>query len=98
MPLKLNGATAPWLAAIFSVLAFAFWLGALSITVSAQGENIKEHENTPAHSEAALATNTLQADVSHIKEEVAANKEALDDMKEQMAEDKDEILEAIRSQ
>ena len=98
MPIKLNGATAPWLAAILAVLTFTFWLGGLSIKVLAQGDDIREHEDIPAHAEAALATNTLQRDVSHIKEEVAENKKKLEDIEEQMEEDKNEILQAIRTQ
>jgi cell division protein FtsB len=91
----INGTKLP-LPVLLGILTFTFWLGGLSINVVAQNEDIKEHIKTPAHAEAALATNTVQADVKHNKEEIAEIKQKLDDIEEQMAEDKDEILDAIR--
>ena len=84
------------IAALLGILTFTFWLGGLSLAVTGMAEDQKAHEEEPAHAEAALATNTVQADVRHNKEEIAEIKEKLDDIEEQMAEDKDEILKAIR--
>ena len=95
--MTINGTKLPW-PAIVSVLVFTFWLGGLSLTVASNGEDQDEHEKLSAHAEAALATNTVQADVRHNKEEIGEIKKQLDKMEEQMIEDKDEILEAIRDQ
>jgi len=98
----INGTKLP-LPVLLGILTFTFWLGGLSITVVAQGDGLKAHASTPAHAEAALATNTIQSDVRHNKEEIAEVKKdvadantKLDDLKEQVAQDKAEILEAIR--
>ena len=100
----INGTKLPW-AAVVSVLIFTFWLGGLSLTVVSNADDQKEHQALAAHAEAALATNTVQADVKHnkeeiqeIKEEVAAANKKLDEVVTQMAEDKAEILDAIREQ
>ena len=91
----LNGYKLPW-PVLLGVLTFTFWLGGLSITVYGQGDNLKEHEAIPAHVEAALATNTVQADVKHNTKEIDKINKKLDDIEVQMEEDKDEILDAIR--
>jgi hypothetical protein len=90
-----NGYKIPW-ALILAVLTFTFWLGGLSLSVNSMAQDQKEHENLAAHAEAALATNTVQADVRHNKEEIAEIKQKLTDIQKKMEEDKDEILEAIR--
>ena len=92
----INGTKLPW-PVILGVLTFTFWLGGLSITVLAQGDTQSQHEAQPAHAEAALATNTVQADVKHNKQEIAAIKRQLEKIETNMEEDKDEILEAIRN-
>jgi len=94
---NINGTKLPW-SAVVSLLIFTFWLGGLSLTVVSNAEDQKTHEKAPAHVEAALATNTVQADVKHNKEEIGEIKKKLDHIEEQMAEDKDEILKAIREQ
>ena len=83
---------------LIGILTFTFWLGGLSMIVKAQEDNQKAHEAEPAHAEAALATNTVQADVKHNKEEIGEIKKKLDEIEEQMTKDKDEILDAIRNQ
>jgi cell division protein FtsB len=90
-----NGYKIPW-ALILAVLTFTFWLGGLSLSVNSMAQDQKEHEAEPAHVEAALATNTVQADVRHNREEIAEIKEKLNEIEQNMEEDKDEILEAIR--
>ena len=92
------------IAVLIGILTFTFWLGGLSFKVYAQETTQKAHAAEPAHAEAALATNTIQADVKHNVEEIAEVKEEvikvnnkLDKLEEQMAEDKNEILDAIRS-
>ena len=94
---NINGTKLPW-SAVVSVLVFTFWLGGLSLTVVSNAEDQKIHEKAPAHAEAALATNTVQADVRHNKEEIGEIKKKLDEIEEQMEEDKDEILKAIREE
>lgn len=90
-----NGTKLP-VALFIPILIFTFWLGGLSWTVVSNAENLKEHAAKPAHEEAALMTNTVQADVRHNKEEIQEVKEALKEMKRQMSKDKEEILNAIR--
>ena len=92
---RINGTKLPW-PAIIAVLTFTFWLGGLSIVVAQSSDDITKHEAEPAHAAAALATNTLQADVKHNTEELKEIKSDVKDIKIQMAEDKEEILEAIR--
>ena len=84
------------IAVMIGILTFTFWLGGLSMIVKAQEENQKAHEAEPAHAEAALATNTVQVDVKHNVEEIGKINKKLDKIEEQMSEDKDEILKAIR--
>lgn len=100
---NIDGMKLPW-GVMLAVLTFTFWLGGLSIAFNAMADDQKAHEAEPAHAEAALATNTIQADVKHNVEEIAEVKEEvikvnnkLDKLEEQMAEDKNEILDAIRS-
>jgi septal ring factor EnvC (AmiA/AmiB activator) len=100
----INGSKLPWSAAI-SVLVFTFWLGGLSLSVVSNAESQKEHEQLAAHAEAALATNTVQADVKHNKEEIEEIKkqvvkanDKLDAVERQMAKDKADILKAIRDE
>ena len=95
--MQVNGLKLPW-PILVGVLTFTFWLGGLSITVIALGDDQTKHEAIPAHAEAALATNTVQADVKHNTKEIDKINKKLDAIEEQMAEDKDEILEAIRGQ
>lgn len=92
---NINGTKLPW-SAVISVLIFTFWLGGLSLTVVSNAEDQKDHAEAPAHAEAALATNTIQADVRHNVEEIGEIKKKLDDIEKQMAKDKGEILDAIR--
>jgi len=94
---NINGTKLPW-SAVISVLVFTFWLGGLSLTVVSNAQDQEAHEKAPAHTEAALATNTIQADVRHNVEEIGEIKKKLDDIEEQMAKDKDEILDAIRNE
>jgi len=93
----INGTKLPW-AVLLGILTFTFWLGGLSISVIAQGQDQAAHEAEPAHAEAALATNTVQADVKHNTQEIEKINKKLDKIEEQMAEDKEDILDAIRSQ
>ena len=94
--MTVNGTKLP-IAILVPVLIFTFWLGGLSLTVASSADELKNHADKPAHEEAALATNTVQADVRHNKEEIAEIKETLKHIEAQMTEDKDEILEAIRA-
>ena len=94
---NIDGMKLPW-GVMLAVLTFTFWLGGLSIAFNAMADDQKAHEAEPAHAEAALATNTVQADVKHNREEIAEIKKQLNEIEEQMSEDKDEILDAIRSQ
>jgi hypothetical protein len=77
---------------------FTFWLGTLSLMVSSNAEDQKEHESLAAHTEAGIATAKIQSDVEHNKEAIEEVKEDLKDIKEQMSKDKDEILKAIREE
>ena len=92
---KINGMKLTW-PLLIAALTFTFWLGGLSITVYGQGDDIKDHSAIPAHAAAALATNTVQADVKHNTKEIDKINKKLDDIEVQMEEDKDEILDAIR--
>ena len=93
--MTVNGYKVSW-SMLSSVLLVTFWLGGLSLTVKSMADDQEKHEAEPAHAEAALATNTVQADVRHNKQEIAEIKEQLNEIEKNMEEDKDEILEAIR--
>ena len=95
--MEINGTKMSW-SVLISILIFTFWLGGLSYTVFANADDLIKHVEEPAHVEAALATNTLQADVQHNSEAIAKVDKKLEKMEEQMAQDKNEILDAIRSQ
>lgn len=88
--MKVNGLTIP-LAFVIPALLFTFWLGGLSITVFANDEEQEKHEEQPGH------TQTL-TDMATVKANVEAVQKSIDRLELQRKEDKDEILEAIRSQ
>ena len=99
---QVNGSKFAW-SQVIPVLMFTFWLGGLSLTVAVNADDQKEHSSLPAHGAAALATNTIESNVEHNKEEleevkveVAKVNEKLDELEKQMATDKDEIIRAIR--
>jgi len=93
--MTLNGIKISW-SVMVSALMFTFWLGGLSLAVNSMAQDQEKHEAEPAHAEAALATNTVQADVRHNKQEIAEIKQQLNEIEENMEKDKDEILDAIR--
>jgi hypothetical protein len=93
--MTVNGYKISW-SMVVSALIFTFWLGGLSLSVQSLAQNQDKHEAEPAHAEAALATNTVQADVRHNKQEIADIKRQLEKMEGKMERDKDEILDAIR--
>lgn len=92
-----NGTKLPW-AVVIAVFAIVISVAGSLVRGEVTAEALEKHASTPAHSEAALATNTVQADVRHNREEISEIKDKLDKIEEQMAEDKDEILDAIREE
>jgi len=93
----INGTKLPW-AVVIAMLAVVISVAGSLVRGEVTAEALAKHEKTPAHAEAALATNTVQADVKHNKEEIEKINKKLDKIEEQMAEDKDEILDAIREE
>ena len=95
--MTVNGTKLPW-AVVLAMFAVVISVAGSLVRGEVTAEALTKHEATPAHSEAALATNTVQAVVKHNKEEIGEIKKKLDEIEEQMQEDKDEIIDAIRSQ
>ena len=95
--MTVNGTKLPW-AVILAVFAVVISVAGSLVRGEVTAEALEKHAATPAHTEAALATNTVQADVKHNKEEIGEIKKKLDEIEDQMKEDKDEIIDAIRSQ
>ena len=77
---------------------FTFWLGTLSIMVTSNAQDQKDHAGKPAHEAAALATNTLQADVKYNTAEIEKLNKKLDSIDKKIDENQKEVLEAIREE
>lgn len=83
---------------IVPVIVFIFWLGGVTQDVNALADDVKEHEAQAAHTETTIDVATIKADVANMKETIDDVKAEQAAQRRQAAEDKEEILKAIREE
>ena len=93
--MNLNGQRIPWAVAV-GVLTFTFWLGGLSLSVQALGDDVDNHVKSRGHDQANTDLATIKAKLEANSKTIDEIKKELDNQAKTIQENQKEILRAIK--